>query len=229
MVRAVLGICMERLYQLVYNISRDNNNCPQLKRTIPDYNITALTQGLVETTQISMDNKVEILAVVNDRGEIVKNLPRSEIHGNPSLMHRVIHVLVFNSKGELLLQKRSMNKDVAPGKWDTSVGGHVNSDETLDKAVTREMEEELGITSCNLEFLYTYIHSHEYETELVYTYLCSHDGEINFQRDEIDEVRPWSLDEIKRNIGNGTLSDNFEHEIQAYIKNKLKGGREGSQ
>lgn len=173
-----------------------------------------------------MDNKVELLAVVNDRGEIIGNLPRSEIHGNPSLIHRVVHVLVFNSKGELLLQKRSMNKDVAPGKWDTSVGGHVSSGETLDEAVIREMEEELGIKSCKLEFLYTYIHSNKYETELVYTYSCSHDGEIHFQKDEIDDVRPWSIDNIIRNIGNGILSDNFEHEIQTYINNKLSGGRE---
>lgn len=170
-----------------------------------------------------MDNKIELLAVVNERGEIINNLPRSEIHGNPSLMHRVVHVLVFNSKGELLLQKRSLNKDVAAGKWDTSVGGHVSSGETLDEAVKREMEEELGITSCKLEFLYSYIHSNEYETELVYTYSCYYDGEINFQKDEIDEVRPWSLDEVKRNIGNGMLSDNFEHEIQTYLRQNPSG------
>jgi len=172
-----------------------------------------------------MDNKDELLAVVNERGEVIKDLPRSEIHGNPSLIHRVVHVLVFNSKGELLLQKRSMNKDVAAGKWDTSVGGHVNAGETLDKAVTREMKEELGISSCTLEFLYTYIHSNEYETELVYTYSCYHDGEINFQKDEIDEVRSWSLEEINLNIGKGILSDNFEHEIQTYIIKKLSGSR----
>ncbi len=172
-----------------------------------------------------MDNKDELLAVVNERGEVIKDLPRSEVHGNPSLIHRVVHVLVFNSKGELLLQKRSMNKDVAAGKWDTSVGGHVNAGETLDKAVTREMEEELGISSCTLEFLYTYIHSNEYETELVYTYSCYHDGEINFQKDEIDEVRSWSMEEINRNIGKGILSDNFEHEIQTYIINKRSESR----
>ena len=63
----------------------------------------------------------EYLEVVDEKGRIITSLPRSEIHGNPSLMHKVVHVLVFNDKGELLLQKRSMNKDVAPGKWDTSV------------------------------------------------------------------------------------------------------------
>ena len=160
----------------------------------------------------------EYLEVVNENGEIVKSMPRSEVHGDPSLMHKVVHILVFSSKGELLLQKRSMDKDVAPGMWDTSVGGHVSSGETLDEAVSREMEEELGIAGVSLNFLYNYIHSNPYETELVYTYSCIYDGKIIFQHDEIDEVRPWALEEIRYKIGTGILSDNFEHEIQMYLK-----------
>ena len=165
-----------------------------------------------------MTENEERLDVVNESGETINTLPRSEIHGNPELLHIVVHILVFNAKGELLLQKRSMDKDVAPGRWDTSVGGHVNSGETVADAVMRETEEELGITTCSPEFLYTYIHSNDYEAELVYTYKCVYDGEIEFQQDEIDEVRPWGLDEIKGIIGKGTLSDNFEHEIKTYIK-----------
>lgn len=183
-------IIMERLYQLVYNICKDK--------------ITIMQE--------------ELLEVVNEKGETIRTLPRSEIHGNPSLIHRVVHVLVFNGNGKLLLQKRSMNKDVAAGKWDTSVGGHVNSGETLDEAVKRETEEELGITTCETKFLYTYIHSNQYETELVYTYSCIYDGKIKFQQDEIDEVRPWGMDGIKQNIGKGILSDNFEHEIKLYLE-----------
>ena len=165
-----------------------------------------------------MTENEEQLDVINESGEIIDILPRSEIHGNPSLLHMVVHVLVFNTKGELLLQKRSMDKDVAPGKWDTSVGGHVNSGEAIMDSVMREMEEELGITTCDPEFLYTYIHSNDYEAERVSTCKCVYDGEIRFQQDEIDEVRPWSLDEIKGTIGTGILSDNFEHEIETYIK-----------
>lgn len=165
-----------------------------------------------------MPEQNELLEVVTSEGEIIKILPRSEIHGNPSLIHRVVHVLVFNNKGDLLLQKRSMNKDVAPGKWDTSVGGHVNPGETLDKAVQREMEEELGIRSCNFKFLYSHIHSNPYETELVYTYLCVYNGEIFFNRDEIDEVKAWGMEEIKKNIGEKIFSNNFEHEIGMYIE-----------
>jgi len=160
----------------------------------------------------------EFLEVVSKDGRIIKILPRSEIHGNPSLIHRVVHVLVFNKKGELFLQKRSMNKDVAPGKWDTSVGGHVNPGETLDEAVRREMREELGITVCKPKFLYSYIHSNPYETELVYTYSCTYDGEIHFNKNEIEEVRPWGMEEINKNMGKNILTDNFEHEITLYFK-----------
>lgn len=160
----------------------------------------------------------ELLEVVTEKGKIIKTLSRSEIHGNPSLIHRVVHVLVFNNEGALLLQKRSMRKDVAPGEWDTSVGGHVNPGETLDEAVKREVREELGITSCETEFLYSYIHSNEYETELVYTYSCIYGGEIDYDKDEIDEVRAWSIGEIREALGKGILSDNFEHEFEIYMR-----------
>lgn len=160
----------------------------------------------------------ENLEIVDRNGEVIGIRPRSEIHGNPSLIHRVVHILVFNREGELLLQKRSMNKDVAPGKWDTSVGGHVNPGEDLLEAVRREMKEELGITVSEPEFLYTYIHSNPYESELVYTYSCIYEGEISFNKDEIDEIRFWSLNEIKKNIGKDIFSDNFKDEISTYIQ-----------
>ena len=160
----------------------------------------------------------ELLEVVNEHGDTIKTLPRSVIHGNPLLMHRVVHALVFNGNGELILQKRSINKDVAPGKWDTSVGGHVNAGETVNEALSREMEEELGISACEPEFLYTYIHSNPYETELVYTHSCVYTGEVKFCKDEIDEVRAWNINNIIQDIGKGIFSDNFEHEIMTYMK-----------
>ncbi len=165
-------------------------------------------------------DKEEYLEVVTRKGRIIKTVPRSAVHGNPSLIHRVVHVLVYNQLGELFLQKRSADKDVAPGKWDTSVGGHVNSGETPEEALLREMKEELGITECKAKFLYSYIHSNPYETELVYTYACIYGGTINFQKDEIDDVKSWDMEEINKNIGTGIFSDNFEHEIRAYTEFK---------
>ena len=103
-------------------------------------------------TQLTDPDKVsvgdEILEVVDKNGNVLELAKRSEIHGNPSLLHRVVHILVFDGKGRILLQKRSLNKDVAPGKWDTSVGGHVNPGEDILDAAKREMKEELGIAEC---------------------------------------------------------------------------------
>ncbi|NOY40013.1 MAG: NUDIX domain-containing protein [Nitrospirae bacterium] len=159
----------------------------------------------------------EILEIVDKTGEVIGRASRAVIHGNNSLLHRVVHVLVVNSAGDILLQKRSMNKDVAPGRWDTSVGGHVDAGETVEDALRREMEEELGITGGDIMFLYSYIHSNPYESELVSSYVCLHDGPFNFSREEIDEVRFWSLHEIKERLGKGILSDNFEEEFQRYL------------
>lgn len=161
----------------------------------------------------------EFIEIVDPDGKVMGVAPRSKVHGNPSLMHRVVHVLVFNARGELLLQKRAMTKDVAPGRWDTSVGGHVDPGETLEEAARRELHEELGVEA-EPKFLYSYIHSNDYETELVYTYWCLHDGPFEFNRDEIDHVRFWPLAEIRANMEGmegSVLSDNFKHEISTYL------------
>jgi len=164
-----------------------------------------------------MKDPEEQLEIVNQNGEVIGLAPRTEAHSNPSLMHRVVHVLVFDPGGRLLLQKRSLSKDVAPGMWDTSVGGHVGIGEELPLAAVREMQEELGIPDCDMEYLYTYIHRGRHETELVSTYRCIYNGDISFNRNEIDEVRFWSIEEIRSAAGKGILSMHFEDELRSYL------------
>ncbi|MFA5354543.1 MAG: NUDIX domain-containing protein [Thermodesulfovibrionales bacterium] len=160
----------------------------------------------------------EILEIVDKNGNTIRTAPRSEIHGNPSLLHKVAHVLVFDDQERVLLQKRAMTKDVAPGRWDTSVGGHISAHEDLLVAAKREMEEELGVLPEKLTYLYSYIHSNPYESELVYTYLCRHNGPFSFNKEEIDEIRFWDIKEIRDVMGKEILSDNFESEIKKYME-----------
>ncbi len=159
----------------------------------------------------------EKLEIVDIEGRVIGLAERRELHGNPSLIHRVVHVLVFNRCGGLLLQKRSKRKDVAPGKWDTSVGGHVAPGETDLSAALREMKEELGITGCKLRHLYRYLFSNSLESELVETFSCIHEGGINFNKEEIDEVAFWEIREIEKNLGSGIFSAHFEKEIKSYL------------
>ncbi len=162
--------------------------------------------------------ELEILEIVDDGGCVIGAAPRKQVHGNCEWLHRVVHVLVFDDRGRLLLQKRSMSKRVAPGRWDTSVGGHVDCGETVKEALFRETAEELGILPDNPRFIYQYIHANAFESELVYTYVCTHDGAVSFNPEEIDAVKFWENSEIQSALGKGILSDNFEDEYRRYLQ-----------
>ena len=91
----------------------------------------------------------EFFDVVNERDEVIGRAPRREVHAR-DLLHRAIHVLVFNARGEVFLQKRSLTKDTAPGLWDSSTSGHVDAGEDYDTCAVRELREEIGlvVTAC---------------------------------------------------------------------------------
>ena len=165
----------------------------------------------------------EIFDIVDENDQVKGQAYRSDVHGNPALIHRVAHVLVFNSDNEIYLQKRAMNKDVQPGRWDTSVGGHVDSGEKYIDAAVRETSEELGIDTGvqSVEFLYKYLHSNDYETEYVSSYRLVWNGEISVQESEIDEGRFWSIEEIRASDP-GIFTPNFLDELERYL-NFLQG------
>ncbi len=86
----------------------------------------------------------EIFDIVDERDQVIGQRPRSEVH-RVGHKHRAVHVLVFNSRGEVFLQKRSMSKDTHPGVWDSSSSGHVDSGEDYDTCAIRELREEIGL------------------------------------------------------------------------------------
>ncbi len=139
---------------------------------------------------------MERFDVVDSDDRVIGSALRDEVHGNPELIHRVAHVLVFSSDDRLFLQKRSLDKDVQPGKWDTSVGGHVDAGESYEAAAGREMSEELGVSREPLTEIYRYLHRNDYESEMVTTFLVTFDGPFALARGEISEGRFWTLDEI---------------------------------
>ena len=91
-----------------------------------------------------MNSSDEIFDVVDASDAVIGRGSRREIHAQ-RLRHRAAHILVFNSLGELFLQKRALNKDSSPGLWDSSAAGHVNSGEGYDACARRELAEELGL------------------------------------------------------------------------------------
>jgi isopentenyldiphosphate isomerase len=160
---------------------------------------------------MSSDRAEELFDIVDEKGRIVGRAPRAACHGDPSLAHRVVHILVFSRAGDLLLQKRGLDKDIQPGKWDTSVGGHLDAGETYGEAVLRELAEELGVAGAAPERLYDYVWRNEIETEHIRVYRLVHDGPFRFQESEIDAIRFWTLAEIEAALGTGVLTPLFEH------------------
>jgi isopentenyldiphosphate isomerase len=159
---------------------------------------------------------VEWFEILSPDGEPAGYATRELCHRCPALLHRVVHALVVNSHGELFLQKRSLEKDIQPGKWDTSVGGHVNPGEAPEDAVRRETEEELGFIPVELVYLYDYIWESEREREQVRTYLCRYDGKCHPDPEEIEEGRWWTPDEIDEQLSSGIFTPNFIEEYQRY-------------
>jgi isopentenyldiphosphate isomerase/intracellular septation protein A len=160
--------------------------------------------------------------LVTPDGKVIGQAPRRAVHGDPSLLHPVVHVHVFNRNGQLFLQKRSPSKDVQPGKWDTAVGGHIHAGEDIQSALQREAAEELGITRGTFHRLYSYVMRNNFESELVHTFRIVDNGPFKINREEIEIGRFWKIQEIEANLGRDLFTPNFEQEFELLKKYYLQ-------
>ena len=168
------------------------------------------------------DNNQEMFPIVDEEGNILRAATRGECHNGSKLLHPVVHLHVFNSKGEIYLQKRPLWKDIQPGKGDTAVGGHIDLGESVKQALLRETREELGITLHEVpQQIASYVIESERERELVFVHKIIHDGLIT-PSEELDGGCFWPISSIKENIGKNLFTPNFESEFQK-IESELKG------
>ncbi len=158
----------------------------------------------------------EFFPLVNESGKVVGKATRAECHSGSKLLHPVVHLHIFNRAGDLLLQKRSLRKDIQPGKWDTAVGGHVDYGESIDEALRREVREELGVTDFTPQLWRTYLFESKIERELVYSFRTVYEGPFRPDPEELDGCRFWKISEIKEAIGKGILTPNFEKEFALF-------------
>jgi isopentenyldiphosphate isomerase len=132
----------------------------------------------------------EIFDVVNERDEVIGQAPRREVHAR-ALLHRAVHVLVFNQRGEVFLQKRSMLKDTAKGKWDSSSSGHLDTGEDYDACAVREVREEIGLRLPQPpRRLFKISACRETGCEFCWIYRCEHEGPFTLHPEEI-ETGAW--------------------------------------
>ena len=157
----------------------------------------------------------ELLDLVDADNTVIGTVARSRVHGEPALRHRAVHVLVYDDRGRLLLQKRSSAKQIQPGKWDTSVGGHLAAGESYLAGAVREAAEELGlaIDAAALAPVHEYVWRSAVETEHVASYRIQCGGPFRPHPEEIDEFRFWSPEELRDAADAGVLTPMLEHEL----------------
>ncbi len=162
----------------------------------------------------------EMVPVVEENGLVIGQATRKSVHDGSKLMHPVVHLHIINREGCLYLQKRSMKKDLLPGRWDTAVGGHVDYGESLEEALFRESSEELGFREFNPIYLKSYVWESAREKELVNVFAAVGNFVLKPDLDEVSEGRYWTMSEIETNLGKGLFTPNFEQEFKS-IKDTL--------
>jgi isopentenyldiphosphate isomerase len=168
--------------------------------------------------QVSDFEDEEWLPVVDEEGKIIGKAPRSLCHKGDKILHPVVHLQVLNPNGYIYLQKRPMHKLVQPGKWDTAVGGHISFGEDLETALKREAFEEIGLENFSVRPLGRYRWDSDIESELVYYFISYDFQKIRLHSEEVVEGKFWSPSQIKKQLGQGIFTPNFEHEFKLLNK-----------
>lgn len=141
------------------------------------------------------DPKNELFDLINEDDEIIGQALRREVHGDKSLIHRSVTVLVFID-GQLLLQKRSRTKDTYPLYWTSSCSGHVVAGDSYEETAKRELKEELGLkVKGELTFLGKDLIRFPNETEIMATYCYETSDPVSLAKDEISDSKFYVLDE----------------------------------
>ena len=158
----------------------------------------------------------EIVAIVDEHNQVIGAAPRGEMRAR-RLQHRSTYVLVFNSHGELYVQKRTLTKDVFPGYFDVAAGGVVLAGETYEQGAERELEEEMGIRGIPLKRLFDF-HFEDAHTRLWgCAFSCTYDGVIVLQEEEVESGAFIPLNSILRQAKTKPYTPDGMYVLRRYL------------
>lgn len=158
----------------------------------------------------------EYLDIVNENDTVIGKDTRENVHSNHQI-HRGVHVLVINSEGKILVQKRSTKKKDRPGYLDASVGAQVRSGESYEQAALRETKEELGYTPAKLTYITQYKSYSSRQRENRQLFIIQYDGPFKVDHMEVDSVIFLSLEALEKRIAEKTpITDGFVISIEKY-------------
>lgn len=164
----------------------------------------------------------EIFDVVDENDVVVRQETREKVHAE-GLIHRAVHVFVFNKRGDLYLQKRSHLKDKNAGLWDSSVSGHLDTGEDYAEAAVRELEEEIGVSGVEMEKVLSVKPTEQTGWEHVRLYVAKHSGAVNFPAAEVESMMPFPVSEIGAWVE--SRPEDFSPTFRMMLEGYLGGGR----
>jgi isopentenyldiphosphate isomerase/NTP pyrophosphatase (non-canonical NTP hydrolase) len=163
---------------------------------------------------------IEYVYYVDEDDKVLGKVSRKDsMHHN--LWHRGTGIFVFNSKGELLIPKRSKNKERRPSYWDVLFGGYVDYGESYEEAAKRELFEEAGIKT-GLKFLFKLKYSDQESKNHGAIFKTISDGPFNFQKEEVEETIFITLEKLKVMLKKEKFSPDSIEAFNIYLKDHLK-------
>jgi len=167
----------------------------------------------------------EIITIVDENNRVVGSVPRREMRAK-ALPHRATYVLVFNSQGQLYVQKRTLTKDVFPGYYDPAAGGVVLGGEDYPQGALREVEEEMGVRGVPLAALFEFYHKDEHNRVWGAAFSCVYDGEIVLQEEEVESGSFMAIAEILRLAETEPFTPDGLYVLKRYIAEHQQKSKE---
>ncbi len=173
---------------------------------------------------------MELVDIVDENNKLTGRVEERRVAYEKGLWRRTVSCWIMNDKGEILLQKRANNKKRNPNKW-AKTGGQVDSGETVENAIFREVKEELGIEIPKSQIRVIDIHKRtDKNKRFSYNFIFIVDYKIHdyiLQKEEVSEVKYVTIEEMelakKDNDNNYTFcnwkDEDFNREM-TLLKNK---------
>ncbi|KFF26344.1 isopentenyl-diphosphate Delta-isomerase [Chryseobacterium vrystaatense] len=166
----------------------------------------------------------EFVVLVNPEDDVLGLMEKQQAHIN-GVLHRAFSVFLFNSKGEMLLQKRASGKYHSPNQWTNAVCSHPKEGETYLDGAKRRLNEELGIEA-ELSEKFNFIYKADvggglWEHELDYVFVGNYESDFNLNKEEVQEVRFVSMENLDHEIAQNpeNFTEWFKIILQEYKDN----------